>query len=64
MPDPVRRRWSAAEISSLRKLVQKHPAAQIATQLGRSRSATRFEGASPNSRRAKPPGRRPWTGRL
>jgi len=40
MPDPVRRRWSAAEISSLRKLAQKHPAAQIATQLGRSRSAT------------------------
>jgi len=40
MPNPVRRRWTAAEISSLKELARKHPAAQIAAQLGRSRSAT------------------------
>ena len=40
MPNPTRRRWTADEISSLKKLARKHPAAQIAAQLGRSRSAT------------------------
>jgi hypothetical protein len=40
MPNPVRRRWTADEISSLKKLAQKHPAEQIAAQLGRSRSTT------------------------
>jgi len=40
MPNPTRRRWTADEISNLKNLARKHPAAQIAAQLGRSRSAT------------------------
>jgi hypothetical protein len=40
MPNPTFRRWTADEIVKLKNLAQKHPAAQIAAQLGRSRSAT------------------------
>jgi hypothetical protein len=40
MPNPPFRRWTADEIVKLKDLAQKQPAAQIAAQLGRSRSAT------------------------
>jgi hypothetical protein len=40
MPNPTFRRWTADEIVKLKNLAQKHPAAQIAAQLGGSRSAT------------------------
>lgn len=40
MPNPGFRRWTADDISSLKKLAQKCPTAQIAARLGRSASAT------------------------
>jgi hypothetical protein len=40
MPNPNFRRWTADDIVKLRNLAQKHPAAAIAAQLGRSIGAT------------------------
>jgi hypothetical protein len=40
MPNPTFRRWTADDVAKLKNLAQKHRAAEIAAQLGRSQSAT------------------------
>jgi hypothetical protein len=39
MPKTTRKRWTAEDMAKLRNMAQKHPPAEIASQLGRSAGA-------------------------
>jgi hypothetical protein len=40
MPHATFKRWTADDIAKLKSMAQKHPSAEIASQLGRSTGAT------------------------